>query len=251
MVAQRRHPLIERMNRKILILEDDRGMQELLRVNLSKAGFETFQTDNFDSALKLLQRVQPDLLLVDWELPQQSGLEFVKAVRQQHQGQLPVIMLSGFTTEPDKLRAFEAGVDDFVSKPFHVRELLARIKSKIRRSGIDEELLSKIEVDGLAVFPSQQVATLQGERIELQNDEVLMLAAMMAKPMQVFSRDKLLDIVHGPEHIGSDRGIDGVISRLRRKLEKAGYPPCLETVRTMGYRFVPQRAQARSPTAGA
>jgi len=239
------------MNRKILILEDDRGMQELLRVNLSKAGFETFQTDNFDSALKLLQRVQPDLLLVDWELPHQSGLDFVKSVRPLQRSQVPVIMLSGHTGEKDKLRAFDAGVDDFVVKPFHVRELLARIKSKIRRSGIDDELLSKIEIDGLAVYPNQQVATLQGERMELQSDELLMLAALMAKPMQVFSRDKLLDIVHGPEHIGSDRGIDAVISRLRRKLEKAGYPPCLETVRTMGYRFVPQRLQGRSPTAGA
>jgi len=239
------------MNRKILILEDDRGMQELLRVNLSKAGFETFQTDNFDSALNLLQRVQPDLLLVDWELPQQSGLEFVKAVRQQHQGQLPVIMLSGHTSEKDKLRAFEAGVDDFVAKPFHVRELLARIKSKIRRSGIDEELHGKIEIDGLAVYPNQQVATVQGERMELQSDEVQLLAALMAKPQQVFGRDKLLDLVYGAEHAGSDRNIDAVISRLRRKLEKAGHPPCLETVRAMGYRFVPQRAQGRSPNAGA
>jgi len=238
------------MNRKILILEDDRGMQELLRVNLSKAGFETFQTDNAESALKLLQRVQPDLLLVDWELPQQSGLTFVKTVRQLHQGHMPVIMLSGHASEPDKLRAFEAGVDDFVSKPFHVRELLARIKSKIRRSGIDEELLSKIEIDGLAVYPSQQVATVRGERIELQSDEVLLLAALMAKPLQVFGRDKLLDLVHGTEHAGSDRNIDAVISRLRRKLDKAGHPPCLETVRTMGYRFAPQRAQNHSSAEG-
>jgi two-component system phosphate regulon response regulator PhoB len=251
MVAQWCRPLNERMNRKILILEDDRGMQELLRVNLSKAGFETFQSDNAESALKLLQRVQPVLLLVDWELPQQSGLDFVKTVRQLHQGHMPVIMLSGHASEPDKLRAFEAGVDDFVSKPFHVRELLARINSKIRRSGIDEERLSKIEIDGLAVYPSQLVATMQGERIDLQSDEVLLLAALMAKPLQVFGRDKLLDLVYGPEHDGSDRNIDAVISRLRRKLEKAGHPPCLETVRTMGYRFAPQRSQTRSLAEGA
>jgi DNA-binding response OmpR family regulator len=236
------------MNRKILILEDDRGMQELLRVNLSKAGFETFQSDNAESALKLLQRVQPDLLLVDWELPQQSGLDFVKTVRQLQQGHMPVIMLSGHASEPDKLRAFEAGVDDFVSKPFHVRELLARIKSKIRRSGIDEELHGKIEIDGLVVYPNQQVATVQGERMALQSDELQLLAALMAKPEQVFGRDKLLDLVYGPEHAGADRNIDALIGRLRRKLDKAGHPPCLETVRAMGYRFAPQQAKARSDT---
>jgi len=227
----------ERMTSKILIVEDERGIQELLRVNLSRAGYEIHLVDDVAAALKLLERVQPDLVLVDWNLPGQSGLEFVKTLRAREQHRLPIIMLSARSSEEDKLQAFEAGIDDFVGKPFHARELLARVKSKIRRFNTEAAAHERIEIDGLTVYPVKQVATVQGVRIDLQKDELALLSALMAKPQQVFARDKLLDILHGPHSDVSDRNIDTVVTRLRRKLDKAGHPPCLETVRSMGYRF--------------
>lgn len=230
------------MSSKILIVEDERGIQELLRVNLSRAGYDIYQAEHVAAALKMLERVEPDLVLVDWNMPGQSGLEFVKTLRSREQNRLPIIMVSARSSEEDKLLAFEAGVDDFVGKPFHARELLARVKSKIRRFNAEAAAHERIEIDGLAVYPAKQVATVQGMRIDLQKDELALLATLMAKPQQVFTRDKLLDILHGPHSDVSDRNIDTVVTRLRRKLDKAGHPPCLETVRSMGYRYNPTAA---------
>jgi two-component system phosphate regulon response regulator PhoB len=227
------------MSSKILIVEDEPGIQELLRVNLSRAGYDIFQAEHAAAALKMLERLEPDLVLVDWNMPGQSGLEFVKTLRSTSQNRLPIIMVSARSSEEDKLLAFEAGVDDFVGKPFHARELLARVKSKIRRFNTEAAEHDCIEIDGLAVYPAKQVATVQGVRIELQKDELTLLSALMAKPQQIFARDKLLDIVHGPYSDMSDRNIDTLVTRLRRKLDKAGHPPCLQTVRSMGYRYNP------------
>jgi two-component system phosphate regulon response regulator PhoB len=227
------------MSNKILIVEDEPGIQELLRVNLSRAGYDIFQAEHAAAALKMLERLEPDLVLVDWNMPGQSGLEFVKTLRSTSQNRLPIIMVSARSSEEDKLLAFEAGVDDFVGKPFHARELLARVKSKIRRFNTEAAEHDCIEIDGLAVYPAKQVATVQGVRIELQKDELTLLSALMAKPQQIFARDKLLDIVHGPYSDMSDRNIDTLVRRLRLKLDKAGHPPCLQTVRSMGYRYNP------------
>ena len=227
------------MSSKILIVEDEPGIQELLRVNLSRAGYDIFQAEHVAAALKILERLEPDLVLVDWNMPGQSGLEFVKTFRGREKNRLPIIMVSARSSEEDKLLAFEAGVDDFVSKPFHARELLARIKSKIRRFNTEAAAQDCIEIDGLAVYPAKQVATVQGVRIDLQKDELSLLSVLMAKPQQVFAREKLLGILYGPYSEMSDRNIDTLVTRLRRKLDKAGYPPCLETVRSMGYRFNP------------
>lgn len=227
------------MSSKILIVEDEPGIQELLRVNLSRAGYDIFQAEHVAAALKMLERLEPDLVLVDWNMPGQSGLEFVKTLRGREQNRLPIIMVSARSSEEDKLLAFEAGVDDFVGKPFHARELLARVKSKIRRFNTEAAEHDCIEIDGLAVYPAKQVATVQGVRIDLQKDELILLSALMAKPQQIFARDKLLDIVHGPYSDMSDRNIDTLVTRLRRKLDKAGHPPCLQTVRSMGYRYNP------------
>jgi len=227
------------MSSKILIVEDEPGIQELLRVNLTRAGYDIFQAEHSAAALKMLERLEPDLVLVDWIMPGQSGLEFVKTLRSTSQNRLPIIMVSARSSEEDKLLAFEAGVDDFVGKPFHARELLARVKSKIRRFNTEAAEHDCIEIDGLAVYPAKQVATVQGVRIELQKDELTLLSALMAKPQQIFARDKLLDIVHGPYSDMSDRNIDTLVTRLRRKLDKAGHPPCLQTVRSMGYRYNP------------
>lgn len=243
----RRRLLSERMTSKILIVEDEPAIQELLRVNLSRAGYEIFQASDVVAAHKLLARIEPDLVLVDWNMPGQSGLEFVKTLRGRVQNRLPIIMVSARSSEEDKLMAFEAGVDDFVGKPFHARELLARVKSKIRRFNAETDANERIEIDGLAVFPAKLLATVQGVRIDLQKDEVTLLAALLAKPQQVFARDKLLDILHGPHSEVSDRNIDTVVTRLRRKLDKAGHPPCLETVRSMGYRYNPSATVAADP----
>jgi two-component system phosphate regulon response regulator PhoB len=225
------------MSCKILIVEDEPSIQELLRVNLSRAGYDIYQAEHPVAALKILERIQPDLVLVDWRMPDQSGLEFVKTLRSREQNRLPIIMVSARSSEEDKLKAFAAGVDDFVGKPFHMRELLARVKTKLNRFKDEMAAQDRIEIEGLVVYPAKKVATVQGERIDLQKDELALLSALMAKPQQVFSRDKLLDILHGPNSDVSDRNIDTVVTRLRRKLDKAGHPSCLETVRSMGYRF--------------
>ena len=230
----------EHMSHKVLIVEDEPSIQELLRVNLSRAGYETFQAADVPSALKILEQVQPALILVDWNLPSQSGLEFVKTLRRRDGPRLPIIMLSARVREEDKLLAFDAGVDDYVAKPFHARELLARVKAKILRFNTDQYLNDKLEIDGLAVYPVQQVATVQGLRIELLKDELALLFALMSKPQQVLGRQKLLECLHGPNHLAPERNVDAVVMRLRRKLEKAGHPPCLETVRSVGYRFLMQ-----------
>jgi two-component system phosphate regulon response regulator PhoB len=234
------------MPRKILIVEDERGIQELLRVNLSRAGYEIFQAENAAAAIKLLDRIEPDLVLLDWNMLGQSGLEFVKTLRSRLQNSLPIIMVSARSSEKDKLLAFEAGVDDFVSKPFHVRELLARVKSKISRFKATESEIDRIEIEGLVIYPFKQLATVNGLRIDLQKDEMALLFTLMAKPLQVFARDKLLDILYGLHSNATDRNIDAVITRLRRKLNKAGHPPCLETVRSIGYRFSPTAKDFRA-----
>lgn len=237
------------MSSKILIVEDERGIQELLRVNLSRAGYDVYLAEHVAAALKMLERVEPDLVLVDWNMPGQSGLEFVKTLRSREQNRLPIIMVSARSSEEEKLQAFEAGVDDFVSKPFHARELLARIKSKINRFNTDAAAHDRIEIEGLVVYPAKEVATVQGVRIDLQKDEMALLSALMSKPQQVLGRQKLLECLHGPNHLAPERNVDAVVMRLRRKLEKAGHPPCLETVRSVGYRFLMQPEAMVVPTA--
>lgn len=237
------------MSSKILIVEDERGIQELLRVNLSRAGYDVYLAEHVAAALKMLERVEPDLVLVDWNMPGQSGLEFVKTLRSREQNRLPIIMVSARSSEEEKLLAFEAGVDDFVSKPFHARELLARIKSKINRFNTDAAAHDRIEIEGLVVYPAKEVATVQGVRIDLQKDEMALLSALMSKPQQVLGRQKLLECLHGPNHLAPERNVDAVVMRLRRKLEKAGHPPCLETVRSVGYRFLMQPEAMVVPTA--
>jgi two-component system phosphate regulon response regulator PhoB len=133
------------------------------------------------AALTLLERIEPDLVLVDWNMPGESGLELVERLRKREHNRLPIIMISARSSEEDKLRAFEAGVDDFVGKPFHARELLARVKSKIRRFNNETAANEFIEIDGLTVYPAKQVATVKGVRVDLQKDEVALLSALMAK----------------------------------------------------------------------
>lgn len=223
---------------KILVVEPDPGMQELLRLNLQRSGYEPVLAVSSASALESVMTMQPSLLLLEWYLWTDSGLDLVYRLRAQKH-ELPIIMLTDRSGDSDKVSAFNAGVDDFVVKPFHVRELLSRIKSKVRRFSSADDESSRLELDGLCLYPKQNLAIYLGRRIELQPAEFTLLHALSLRPMQVLNRSQLIELVHGYGSEKLDRHADSLLVALRRKLERDGLPRCIETVRGVGYRFLP------------
>jgi two-component system, OmpR family, phosphate regulon response regulator PhoB len=223
--------------KQILVVEDERPIREMIAFGLRRAGFEVREAADARSGRAEVANKLPDLLLVDWMLPDTSGLEFTRALKRDRETrELPVIMLTARAEEGDKVAGLEGGADDYITKPFSPRELLARINAVLRRAGPTEGG-ERIDIEGLVLDQSSQRVT-SGERtVALGPTEYRMLAFFMTHPERVYTREQLLDRVWGGNVYVEERTIDVHIRRLRKALEEFGFDRLIQTVRGSGYRF--------------
>ena len=233
----------------ILVVEDEPAIRELLKVNLAAAGYEVHEAPDAERARIELARELPDLLLLDWMLPGQSGLALARQLRSTARTrQLPIIMLTARSDEADKVAGLEAWVDDYVTKPFSPRELKARIKSVLRRRA-PEAALEALEVGELRLDPIAHRVTARGNDVALGPTEFRLLHFLLARPDRVHSRKQLLDMVWGDHVYIEERTVDVHIRRLRLALEPHGADRLVETVRGSGYRLAAAPAGGAEPRA--
>ena len=225
----------------ILVVEDEPAIQELLRVNLEDAGFAVSTVADAEAALAQIKRALPDLLLLDWMLPGQSGLSLARGLRGESRTRdLPIIMVTARGDETDRIAGLEAWVDDYVTKPFSPRELKARIKAVLRRRA-PEAAQEVLLVGPLKLDPSTHRATARDEPVRLGPTEFRLLKFFMARPERVHSRAQLLDQVWGDHVYIEERTVDVHIRRLRLALEPFNCAHMIETVRGGGYRLAALR----------
>lgn len=225
------------MDGTILIVEDEPEIQHLLAVNLQQAGYRALRAASVPEAESVMRDTLPSLVLLDWILPQTLGVTFAKRLRgDQRTTNIPIIMLTGRSQESDKVAALDAGVDDYVTKPFSPRELLARVKAVLRRYA-PQRTDDVAEIAGLKLDPAARRVTCCGRDIELGDIEFRMLHFFMAHPERVYSRAQLLDQVWGDKVFVEERTVDVHIRRLRQALVPASREQLIETVRGTGYRF--------------
>jgi two-component system phosphate regulon response regulator PhoB len=223
--------------KQILVVEDERPIREMIAFGLRRAGFEVREAADARSGRAELANKLPDLLLVDWMLPDTSGLEFTRALKRDRETrELPVIMLTARAEEGDKVAGLEGGADDYITKPFSPRELLARINAVLRRA-LPAEGSERIDIEGLVLDQSSQRVSAGERTVALGPTEYRMLAFFMAHPERVYTREQLLDRVWGGNVYVEERTIDVHIRRLRKALEEFGYDRLIQTVRGSGYRF--------------
>ncbi len=227
------------MSARILVIEDESDIRELMMVNLRHAGFTPTGMETAEQAWALLDNETPDLILLDWMLPGRSGLDFAKSLRSHPRWRsIPLIMLTARAQEGDKLQAFDVGADDYVTKPFSPRELLARVRALLRRSA-PESVEETIEIAGLRLEPDTFRVFAVGKPLSLSPTEFRLLHFMMKHPDRVLSRGRLLDKVWGDHVYIEERTVDVHIRRLRLALAPSGHERLIETVRGGGYRFLP------------
>ena len=221
---------------KILIVEDETPIREMIAFHLSRAGYATLEAADCRSARQLLADERPDLALIDWMLPDMSGLELTRMLKRDSENEdLAVIMLTARSDEHDKVSGLEGGADDYVTKPFSPRELIARIQAVLRRSGsAGAELL---EAGMLELDPASHRVSIEGKEVPLGPTEYRLLKFLMSHPDRVYSRTQLLDRVWGANVYVEERTIDVHVRRLRKALSRGGADGFVQTVRGAGYRF--------------
>ena len=222
-------------NEKILIVEDDTDILEMVKYNLEKEGFRTVTTLNGVDSLRMLKTESPDLVILDLMLPGLDGLEVCKAIRRDEATAfLPIIMLTAKSQEIDKIIGFEIGADDYITKPFSPRELVARIKAVLRR--FKEPVTDKtVEIGNIIIDSLKHKVTISGKTVHMTYTEFKLLAYMAQRPGVVLTRDKILSDVFGYKSEIYDRTVDNHIKTLRKKLGDAR--DYIETVRGLGYSF--------------
>lgn len=229
------------MTPTILVVEDEPAIRELLQINLADAGYEVRAAPDAETAQSMLLESLPDLLLLDWMLPGQSGLAFAKQLRADARTkELPVIMVTARTDEADRVAGLEAWVDDYVTKPFSPRELKARIKSVLRRRA-PEAAQEPLSAGTLKLDPITHRVTADGQAVAIGPTEYRLLRFLLARPERVHSRTQLLDQVWGDHVYIEERTVDVHIRRLRLALEPYGLANLIETVRGSGYRLAVPR----------
>ena len=231
--------------KKILLIEDDTDLFALLKYNLEKEGFAFAGAQTGKGALELCRQVRPDLILLDIMLPDYDGLEICKAVRKDPDllG-TPIIFLTARASETDRIVGLELGANDYVVKPFFVRELIARIKLQFRNQAAPARVL---EAGGLQLDRSSCQARLNGALLSLTATEFRLLEFLMSRPGVVFSREQLLNAVWGQDRAITDRAVDVYVLRLRQKIEADPTNPTLiHSVRGFGYTFEPRASNASS-----
>lgn len=223
------------MAAQILIVEDEPPIQELIAVNLSRAGHQVRCVHDAESAHTLLKTWMPDLLLLDWMLPGMSGMDFTRLLRSEtHTRDLPIIMLTARDEERDKIAGLEVGADDYVTKPFSPRELIARITVILRRRAPTVSL-EVVRLDRLTIDPTSKTVSMGGEPLALGATEFKLLHFLCTHSERVYSRSQLIYHVWGMDFTGDDRTVDVHISRLRNALEPGGLNHLIRTVRGSGY----------------
>ena len=224
--------------KQILLVEDEKAIRDMIAFGLRRAGFEVAEAEDCAQARVKIADSRPDLLLVDWMLPDMSGLELTRQLKRDKDTQeVPIIMLTARADESDKVSGLEGGADDYVTKPFSPRELLARIKAVLRRSspgGIEET----VEAEGLALDQAGHRVMAGDVSIPLGPTEYRLLSFFMTHPERVYSRSQLLDRVWGGNVYVEERTVDVHIRRLRKALQPSGLSDCVQTVRGHGYRFM-------------
>ena len=226
------------MSGAILVVEDEPVTQKLIAANLERAGHRVMRAASVPEAVAAIRDVLPDLVLLDWVLPDVTGVNFARRLRtDQRTRDIPIIMLTGRSQEMDKVTGLEAGADDYITKPFSTRELLARVKAVIRRRAplLGGEV---VEIAGLRLDPAARRITGSGKSIELGATEFRLLHFFMLHPDWVYTRGQLLDEVWGDHVFVEERTVDVHIRRLRQALQPTGHAKLLETVRGTGYRFL-------------
>ena len=225
----------------VLVVEDEPAILELLKVNLVDAGFEVIAAESAESARELIDAALPDLLLLDWMLPGQSGLALAKQLRSDPRTRdLPVIMVTARADEADRVAGLEAWVDDYVTKPFSPRELKARIKSVLRRRA-PEAVQEPVTAGSLKLDPATHRVTVGDAVVAMGPTEFRLLRFLLARPERVHSRRQLLDQVWGDHVYIEERTVDVHIRRLRLALAPFGADRMIETVRGSGYRLAVPR----------
>jgi two-component system phosphate regulon response regulator PhoB len=231
------------MSAQILVVEPDRAIQQLLELNLRQAGHAASCCADAESALVLLDERLPDMLLLEWDLPGQCGEALVRRLRAQlRTHELPVIMVCARAGEHDKILALESGADDYLTKPFSPRELIARIHAVLRRHA-PHRAAETVQMAGLRLDPSTQRVTAGSRQLLLGPVEFRLLNFLMHHPERVHSRSQLLDKVWGNHAILDERTVDAHVGRLRSALQASGHGERIQTVRGSGYRFVAWEVQ--------
>jgi two-component system phosphate regulon response regulator PhoB len=225
------------MRPKILIVEDEAAIRQMVCMALSQENYECLEAaDTTQAQAKILETI-PDLLLLDWMLPGLSGVEYAHRLRAEKLTQdIPIIMLTARTEEEDKVRGLQSGVDDYITKPFSMRELMARIKALLRRAAPHNDDKT-IEIAGLQLDPVTHRILVHGESIKLSPTEFRLLHFFMSHPENVHSRERLLNSVWGGGVYVEERTVDVHIRRLRKALTGSGHDCPIQTVRAAGYRF--------------
>ena len=230
---------------RILVVEDESAIAELISINLRHAGYEVTLAATADQAQLEVDRVLPDLVVLDWMLPGQSGLGLAKRWRgQTRTRELPIIMLTARAEESDKIAGLDAGADDYLVKPFSTNELLARIRAVLRRKA-PEALDTLVDVGGLKLDPATRRVTRDEREVRIGPTEFRLLHFFMTHPERVHSRAQLLDRVWGDHVFIEERTVDVHVKRLREALEPVQCARMIETVRGAGYRLT-QQVQALS-----
>jgi two-component system phosphate regulon response regulator PhoB len=225
------------MTATVLVVEDEPQIQELVAVNLEHIGHKVLRAASAEEAEAAIRNALPDVLVLDWMLPGESGLAFARRLRaDERTRELPILMLTARAMEQDKVSGLEAGADDYLTKPFSPKELAARIKAVLRRRA-PQLSGDAVELEGLRLDPGTRRVTTQGKRVELSPSEFRLLHFLMTHPGRVYSRAQLLDQVWGDHVFIEERTVDVHIRRLRKALEPSGHDRLIDTVRGSGYGF--------------
>ena len=227
---------------KLLVVDDESNIVDILRFNLEKEGYEVYTAENGKIGYEVFKKEKPDLLLLDIMMPELDGFGLCKMIRED--SNVPIIMLTARAEEVDKVLGLEFGADDYITKPFSVRELIARVKANLRRQTMEEKGLpdkilrfGKLEIDTI-----QYQVTKDHEEINLTVREYELLKFLMEQSNQIFTREQLLEQVWGYEYYGDVRTVDVTVRRLREKIEDdPGHPTYIETKRGVGYYFAAKK----------
>ncbi|RID81504.1 DNA-binding response regulator [Peribacillus asahii] len=227
------------MDKRILVVDDEKPIADILQFNLKKEGYDVHCAYDGNEALKMVEELQPDLILLDIMLPQRDGMEVCREVRKT--SEVPIIMLTAKDSEIDKVLGLELGADDYVTKPFSTREIIARVKANLRRQQVvatpdPEEETKEIMVGTLVIHPDAYVVSKRGEMIELTHREFELLHYLAKHIGQVMTREHLLQTVWGYDYFGDVRTVDVTVRRLREKIEdNPSHPSWIVTRRGVGY----------------
>lgn len=223
------------MSPRVLIVEDDPALVEILKYNLQSEGFETAIAMDGEAGLAAIDEEEPDLVIMDWMLPNLSGVEACRRIRRRHEGaELPVIMLTAKGEERDRVQGLESGADDYMVKPFSPSELIARVRAVLRRAN-PGLTATRLEYEDIVMDTETHKVMRNGQSVKLGPTEFRMLRVFIEKPGKVYSREQLLDKVWGRDVYVEERTVDVHIRRLRKALNEAGGPDLIRTVRSAGY----------------